>query len=273
MGLLNNLGNQAIGTGMGIVTGGMERENQLEQNQAMIDQQTKAGKAMAMFNNQQAMKMWRDTNHKAQVAEMKKAGLNVGLMYGGAGGGGGASSAPASAPQGGAGDRNDIMGGMGLMLQTQNMQAQKELIEAQRDNTKEDTVTKELGNKWEKFLQDFDGNEGTDGTPLKEREKRVDLNEKEARILNLDWAAKKMKTEIEKIGIDMNKGNAEIKRIVADEKLMNQLQKYREEMNPLEVEQLKREMEVYKNNPANNEIVQWIRAILGMGGDIKNIAK
>ena len=39
------------------------------------------------------MQMWEDTNYAAQVEQLKKAGLSIGLMYG-KGGAGGATTAP-----------------------------------------------------------------------------------------------------------------------------------------------------------------------------------
>ena len=40
--------------------------------------------------------MWKDTNYAAQVEEMKKAGLSVGLMYGKGGAGGATTGAGAA---------------------------------------------------------------------------------------------------------------------------------------------------------------------------------
>ena len=48
------------------------------------------------------MQMWKDTNYAAQVEELKKAGLSIGLMYGKGGAGGtttGAGATGVSAPQ------------------------------------------------------------------------------------------------------------------------------------------------------------------------------
>ena len=54
---------------------------------------------------------------------------------------------------------------------------------------------------------------------------------------------------------------------------MEQLKKFREEMNPIELERVKKELEVYKQNPNNNEVVQWIQAILGIGKNATDIIK
>lgn len=270
MGLLDNLAIAGAGAGLGMITGERERMNTEEMNAENIRQQMESAKHMTVFNREQQMKMWRDTNYSAQIEEMKKAGLNVGLMYGN-GGGGGASTNVATS-QGASGQagtgRNDIQAGMGIMLQNALLDAQRENIEAdtenkkaQTENTGADTIGKDLANKWEKFIQDPDGNEGTDGTPLKETEFRTNVNERRARIQKID-------KEMEKLGIDISKGNEEIERIKTDTNLQKQLLEFREEMNPIELEKLKSELEVYKKNPQNNEIVQWIETILGMGNKI-----
>ena len=91
MGLIDTV----VGAGIGIVTGAYEREQQTKQNQDLIFQQIDAHKQIANNNRIEQMKMWNDTNYKAQVNHMKEAGLNVGLMYG-TGGGGGSTTAKVS---------------------------------------------------------------------------------------------------------------------------------------------------------------------------------
>lgn len=271
MGLIDT----AVGAGMGLLTGGYERNQAEKQNQTYINQQKEASKELTENNRQAQMKMWRDTNYSAQMKEMTKAGLNAGLIYGMGGAGGTTANVnAAAAPSGGAGSgRNDVQGGMGIALQTaltqaqtQLMEAQKEKVGAETENVKTDTEGKGLQNTWEKFLQGTDQNEGSDGTPLKERNYRVETNQKMSQIQKIDG-------ELQKMGVDMRKGEAEIERIKSSTELQKQLKEYKDNMNPLELEQFKREIEVYEKNPANNEVMQWIKAIFGLAGDVVKIGR
>ena len=85
------------------------------------------------------MRMWEDTNFAAQVEQLKKAGLSVGLMYGKGGAGGtttGAGATGVSAP--GAPTGMGLIGGSQLAAQIANI----ELTKAQTENVKADTERK-----------------------------------------------------------------------------------------------------------------------------------
>ena len=84
MSILGMLGGQALGKIFGIG----EDRRQLEQQRKMMELQIQGSKEMGKFNKELQMELWRDTNYHAQVEQMKKAGLNVGMMYGGGGSGG-----------------------------------------------------------------------------------------------------------------------------------------------------------------------------------------
>jgi len=81
------------------------------------------------------MQTWRETGPVALTTELKKAGLNPALQYGGKGGGGqtignsGGNVNAESAPRGG----GEVMG-------LQMMNAQRQLIEAQTEKTKVETA-------------------------------------------------------------------------------------------------------------------------------------
>lgn len=153
MGFIENLGIGAAGqAASGLVDAGMglllEKHNdkrQIKQQQKLQDMQLAGQKAMGIFNKEQAMQMWHDTNYAAQIAEMEKAGVNPGLLYGMSGGGGTtASTAPgnisgASAPTG-----KPISADTGMGMQLQLMKAQKENIEADTRNKEADTANKPL---------------------------------------------------------------------------------------------------------------------------------
>lgn len=81
-----------LGAGLGLMLGGIERKKQLEQQQKLQNMQIAGQKEMGLFNYDQQMKLWNDTNYAAQVAQIKKAGLSPGLIYGKGGGGGATTS-------------------------------------------------------------------------------------------------------------------------------------------------------------------------------------
>lgn len=137
------LGQAAIEMGMGIALGAINDRRQIKQQKKLQRIQMEGSKEMTDYNYSKQLQMWKDTNYSAQKEELKKAGLNPGLLYGmgGAGGAtvgsGGASTTGATATQGGGGE---FQTAMGLMLQ----RAQVQLMEAQAKNLDADT-TKKLG--------------------------------------------------------------------------------------------------------------------------------
>lgn len=132
----------AASAGMGLL---MQRRNnrvQLQQSQALQNQQVAGSKQLMDYQRQLAMQTWEDTNYKAQVEQMRKAGLNVGLMYG-QGGPGGTLMQPSAqvsgqAAQGSTGQ--EWSQGMGLVMQAGLTQAQIELMKAQTEKAKAEAV-------------------------------------------------------------------------------------------------------------------------------------
>lgn len=127
----------AIGTGMGLMLEGHEDKRQLRQQQKLQDMQIAGQQQMGIFNREQQMQMWHDTNYKPQMDELKKAGLNPALMYGEGGGGGvTASSTPGNVSGGKAPEGTGTAGqmaGMGMQLALQ---------KAQIENINADTANK-----------------------------------------------------------------------------------------------------------------------------------
>lgn len=136
MGAAKELGmsaaNSAIGGALGIIAGGINDRRQLKQQEKLNAMQKRDNKEMTIFNREQQMKMWEDTNYNAQRKQMEKAGLNVGLMYGMGGVGGQSTNVATGNQQGGqaSGHSGEVQQGMAMMLQNQLVQAQKENIEA-----------------------------------------------------------------------------------------------------------------------------------------------
>lgn len=132
-----------IGAGMGLILQKHNDRRQINQQRKLTQMQEEANKRMGVFNREQQLQMWKDTNYAPQMKELEKAGLNPGLIYGmgGAGGAttgnpGGAGVSGASAPMGG----GEIMG---MMMN----KAQIDLIKAQTENIKADTTNKPLTGK------------------------------------------------------------------------------------------------------------------------------
>ncbi len=153
--LLKEMASQAaggvIGAGMGLLMEGHNDRRQLEQQKKLQELQMAGSKDMAEFNRKQQMKLWEDTNYKAQMAQLKLAGLNPGLIYGMSGGGGataaaaqGSSPTGANAPMGGGEGMALIQAGAERAMQLRLLQAQKENIEADTANKRGDAANKPL---------------------------------------------------------------------------------------------------------------------------------
>lgn len=142
--LTNQLGG-AIGgivnTGLGLALEGHEDKRQLNQQQKLQNLQIAGSKELTDYNYQKQLDMWHSTNYGAQMEELKKSGLNAGLIYGMSGGGatttgsGSGSVTGAHAPVGG----GEIMG----IMQMRNMEAQNEVLKSQAELNR--TQAKNIG--------------------------------------------------------------------------------------------------------------------------------
>lgn len=141
----------AITAGMGLI-GGATQENkdkrQIRQQEKLYDVAEQSNKHMAMFNHDLQMQMWRDTGPVGQMEQLKKAGLNPGLIYGMGGAGGQTAAAAqaqgvssAQAPSG-SGREMEEMAGMGIA-----MASQVALMDAQKRNIEADTANKQAQTK------------------------------------------------------------------------------------------------------------------------------
>jgi len=130
-----------MGAGVGLLSQGVGNMMQVGQNQQLMQQQIAGQMQMGQFNSDLAYKQWLRTNYDAQRKQMEKAGLNVGLMYGGGGAGGGTATAtPGSVSSSSASSESGINNGMAMMLQAGLQQAQIENIKA--DTAKKVAETK-----------------------------------------------------------------------------------------------------------------------------------
>jgi len=124
-----------ISTGMGLINNAITGDNYEETLAANVN----ASKDLAMHNSNLAYEQWKRTGVGGQVKEMKKAGLNVGLMYGGNGAGGG--TAQASTPTVSGTPYNNMPIGMDI-AGAMRTAAEIDLIEAEAENKRADTENK-----------------------------------------------------------------------------------------------------------------------------------
>ena len=88
MGIWDGAGTAGIGSVLGIGAGIIQQNQQNQQTMGMMNQQMY--NQMNLNNQMQDIQQenWDYTNYENQVKHMRNAGLNIGLMYGGAGAGG-----------------------------------------------------------------------------------------------------------------------------------------------------------------------------------------
>lgn len=132
----------AANTVLGMALQRANDKRQLRQQEKLSKQQMGFDMQMTDYQFSKQLQMWKDTNYHAQMEQLKKAGLNPGLLYGMSGGGGtttgggAAHVGGAQAPTGG----GEIMGMMSNRLNLGLIQAQKENIEAQTANLNAQTA-------------------------------------------------------------------------------------------------------------------------------------
>lgn len=149
--ILGGAAGAAVGQGMGMIFGKMNDKRQLKQQRKLQDLQIEGQSKMAEISRLNQMKMWNDTNYSAEMEQMEKAGLGIGMMYGGSGGGGATAQSAGGNVSGASADGGAARTGMGLQMAAQLalMQAQKENIEADTENKKAgaDSTTTETRSK------------------------------------------------------------------------------------------------------------------------------
>lgn len=115
------------------MTGAMERNHlsKVDNRRAMLERQ------QAKFYHDLSMRKWNETNYGAQVEHLRKAGLNIGLMYGQAGQGGQSQAIKADGGNSGNMGAGSLMGiGMKTPIEVALAKSQIELQESQADKNK-----------------------------------------------------------------------------------------------------------------------------------------
>lgn len=131
-----------VDAGLGMIMGGINDRRQLKQQEKLMRQQIAGQKEMSDYNYSKQLQMWHDTGYGAQKEQLKAAGLNPGLMYGMGGGGGqttgsgGGQVTGGNAPSGG----GEMTTTMGMGIQRELLQAQKDLLVSQTEKNKADAA-------------------------------------------------------------------------------------------------------------------------------------
>ena len=79
--MYKQIGQAALGMATGLASQGMGLGMQQGYNSWAMNEQVKYAKELTDYNYAKQLQMWKDTNYSAQTEQMRKAGLNIGLMY------------------------------------------------------------------------------------------------------------------------------------------------------------------------------------------------
>jgi hypothetical protein len=134
-----------VGGALGGQVLGMTNDRRQEKQQGRYNRmQIEGSKELTDYNMKKQLEMWEATGFKGQMKQLNEAGLNAGLIYGMGGAGGQSSNVNAGNAQGGqSGEKGrEATELIGMGLQNQLLQAQKENIEADTANKKADTGLK-----------------------------------------------------------------------------------------------------------------------------------
>lgn len=176
MGFIDTMADTAVNAGMGIILGGHNDWRQVKQQERLQELQIRGQKEMTDYQMMKQLEMWKNTNYAPTVAEMNKAGINPALLYGMKGGGAttvGNAQGIVTGGQAASGGGKEIQDMMGMGIQRELLQAQKENIQAdtklketeanfkggpQTQNIQADTENKILA----KIITDYTGREAKD---------------------------------------------------------------------------------------------------------------
>lgn len=145
----------AVALGLQRMGAKYDRKQQLKTQEGLNELQVRSQMGIIDYQKQKDLEMWHDTNYAAQMEELRKAGLNPGLLYGMSGGGAtttGNAGGSVSAPNAGYVDTmSGAVNAMGIdVAETKLKLAQARLAETQADklggvdteNVKADTAKK-----------------------------------------------------------------------------------------------------------------------------------
>ena len=185
-----DIGNKVMGGLAGVGFQGIGQAMQGNYSRGMMDYQQRLQNQNSKYLSDLALRNWRETNFPAQVEQMKKAGLNVGLMSGG-GGSPGQSVSPTQNVSGQ--QANNFMGigldAMKLQSEIKMNEAGAKKLEAEAKKTS-GVDTEMVEKSITKILSDIDKN----NAEIKFKEALQDLSEFE-----LDFKEASMTDELRRI--------------------------------------------------------------------------
>jgi hypothetical protein len=114
-------------------------------NRKLMQQQMGAQREMTDYNTQKQLELWKATSYQAQMEQLKKAGLNPGLIYGMGGGGGQTAQIAQGHVEGATANQNpgEMQASMGMGIQGAMMSAQIEMMKAEARDKNADAQNKE----------------------------------------------------------------------------------------------------------------------------------
>ncbi|AXH73778.1 MAG: DNA pilot protein [Microviridae sp.] len=243
MSFIKLLGEQAagaatsvVGAGLGMALNKWNQNQQLKQEGRLQQQAMQGQMAMTDYNTAKQLEMWKQTGAVGQMEQLKKAGLNPGLIYGmGGAGGQSAGITPGQISQGHAAPPGGEVGmGIERMLQASLMKAQIDNINADTANKTGDAANKPivgknleqdlLNKKMDEIVKDFAGKEAKAmyeevNQPNRQMQARAKTDElsgisAEGQLKNEMWetggARQKAWSEIKGLDLNNEKTQAEI---------------------------------------------------------------
>lgn len=236
MSFIEQLGQQAAGSILGIGLGAWNDARQVNQQKEMNEM----NKGMMDYSMKKQYEMWQKTGYVGQMEQMKKAGINPALMYGMGGGGGQSTGTPGGGNATATGHTGEATGmgiaaaNIGLMdAQRRNLDAdtaekmarvpghgkEPALKEAQTGNLLQDTKNKELQNKIMEIDRQFQENTRPDrenliNQELMIRKEQLQIIENDATISEETKTAEINRIKAESIQAILKKAQ-----IIADTKL------------------------------------------------------
>lgn len=209
------LGGQAagglLGAGMGLLMQGGQDRRQVRQSEILQNLQMEGQRSMMDYGYGKQLQMWKDTSYSAQVEQMKKAGINPGLLYGMSGGGG--TTTGSGSTQGPTGQQGPHTGGEVVTMSKTMMELG--LQRAQQRNIEADTELKKATTA------------KTSGVDTAETQSKIDLNK-----LNINFTRDSYEDRLDIIRGTFSKLQEEIdilytNKIINDETREAQIQQVR----------------------------------------------
>lgn len=142
MGLAGQAASGLVDTGLGLLLEKHNDKRQIRQQQKLQNMQIQGQKEMSQFNQEMALRMWEATNYGPQMEQLRKAGLNPGLVYGMSGGGGTTAASQPGNVTGGSANQAPPISTTGMGMNLQLLEAQKEVLESQAELNRAEATKK-----------------------------------------------------------------------------------------------------------------------------------